>query len=381
MATIRERKKIGTDGKEKVVYQVQVFIKGPDGRLIRKSKTCDGKRDAVDWSNRIEADAKRGRIFDEGRRPVTVADLIDRYLATELPKLAESNRNTVRATCRFWKDRFGEMRADRVTPAAVAEARDGLLTQPPDGGGRRKFCTGGLSGGTVRRYIVILRRIFSLACREWELLPSNPLAGVRGSRPNPARTRYLSDEEISRLLDECGKSQSRILAPAVQVALHTGLRAGEQLSLRWGDVDLRQGIVTVYRGKTKARQEIPLNATARQAFSTLYDMATAGGAVVPLDLAGRLVFPSEGKRGLCLRRSFTRALGKAGIAGCTWHDLRHTCATRLLKAGVQEGVISRLLGHKSLVMTARYAHVSRELEAEAVRRMEARDGKKPEECV
>ena len=133
----------------------------------------------------------------------------------------------------------------------------------------------------------------------------------------------------------------------------------------------------VRRTKTDAAQEIPLNAVAADAFRQLAELVTDGGRVVPVDLPEHLVFPGHRRGGgypVDLRRPFHEALAKAGVKDFTWHDLRHSFASALLRRGAPESSISRVLGHSSLKMTARYSHLTRDRERAAV---ELLDGRTP----
>jgi integrase len=150
----------------------------------------------------------------------------------------------------------------------------------------------------------------------------------------------------------------------VVVALHTGLRRGEQFRLRWSEhVDFTTGIVTVADSKSEEPRHVPMNDTVRAVLRAL-----------PSRLKSRWVFPSEtGETPLdaqnFVNRVFLPALRRAKIGDFHWHDLRHTFASRLVMAGVDLRTVQELLGHKTLVMTLLYAHLSPEHQLEAVQRL------------
>jgi integrase len=152
------------------------------------------------------------------------------------------------------------------------------------------------------------------------------------------------------------------LKPMVLVSLHTGLRRGEIFKICWNDIDWRQATPSLrVRGnitKNGKTRNIPLNRTAsttlRQWMSQQKD--TTG-----------LVFPSiDGKPFNTIKNSWGTVIEEAKITDFRWHDLRHTFASRLVMRGQQLNTVRDLLGHKSLEMTLRYAHLSPSVKADAV---------------
>jgi integrase len=175
--------------------------------------------------------------------------------------------------------------------------------------------------------------------------------------------RFLTDEEEARLAAELPAADWGL----VTVALHTGLRQGEQFTLRWEHVDFGTGILTVPRAKSGEARRVPMNDTVRTLLGAL-----------PSRLRSSWVFPSTtGSTPLdtqnFLNRSFLPALRRAGIADFHWHDLRHTFASRLVMKGADLRTVQELLGHKTLAMTLRYAHLSPAHQLDAVQRLNRPD--------
>jgi integrase len=199
-----------------------------------------------------------------------------------------------------------------------------------------------------------MKTAFNLAVREWEWCRENPVSRVSMERENNQRDRWLTVEEEARLLQACAPW----LHELVTFALHTGMRMGEIVELSWRGVDFTRRTVMVFRSKNGERRTIPINETVLRLIKQ-----KAKGRHVSLmkraDLSGDLVFLSKIGTALesgHLRRAFRLALGKAKIDDFHFHDLRHTFATRLVQAGVDIYKVQRLLGHKSPIMTQRYAH-------------------------
>ena len=157
------------------------------------------------------------------------------------------------------------------------------------------------------------------------------------------------------------------LAAFIRLALHTGCRKGELLGLEWDRVDLDADLIRLDPEHTKAgrRRTVPLNRDARAA---LLDRAEYHAAHCP-DSPWVFTHP-DGRRILDIKRSFATACSKAGITDFRVHDLRHTCAAWLVQAGVPLAEVRDLLGHQSIQMTERYAHL--DLAPENVRAAVAR---------
>lgn len=170
---------------------------------------------------------------------------------------------------------------------------------------------------------------------------------------NNKRLRYLSKEECLTLISVCDKH----IKPIVITALNTGMRKGEILSLKWDNVDLKHGFILLDKTKNGDRSEIPINETLR---------ATLAGIVRRLDLPYVFFNPETEKAFTNIPGSFNSALRRAGIKDFTFHDLRHTFASHLVMAGVDLTTIRELLGHKTLTMTLRYAHLAPSHKVKAV---------------
>ncbi len=139
-----------------------------------------------------------------------------------------------------------------------------------------------------------------------------------------------------------------LLKPIVTVALHTGMRKGEILGLKWEQVDLNHGFILLDTTKTGERREIPIDGTLRELFEG-----------IPHSIESVYVFTDKnGSPYKSIKRSFSTALKRAGIHDFRFHDTRHTFSSHLVMAGVDLTSVKELLGHKSLKMTLRYAHLA-----------------------
>jgi integrase len=176
---------------------------------------------------------------------------------------------------------------------------------------------------------------------------------------------YLSDDEEPRLIDALAER----LRPLVMVAIHTGLREGELLRLRWSDVDFGSGSINVREAKSGEGRSLPLNQTA---LATLRQLRGARPKVIQLEArrgageSGYIFGPDTPALRVSLNREFRRAAKAGQIDDLHFHDLRHTFASRLVMRGFDLYRVQTLLGHKTARMTMRYAHLSSGALREAV---------------
>jgi len=204
---------------------------------------------------------------------------------------------------------------------------------------------------TVNIEVKFLKAMYNKAI-SWGKADKNPVNQVKLFKENDKRIRYLEKDEIKRLIEACPEH----LRPIVITALNTGMRKQEILKLKWEDIDFKKKIIYVMQTKTGERREIPVN-------DFLYDTLTA----LKKKRNGSYVFSNkEGEPYGDIRRSFSTALKRAGIENFRFHDLRHTFASHLVMSGVDLKTVQELMGHKTIDMTLRYAHLSPDHKRKAV---------------
>jgi integrase len=213
-----------------------------------------------------------------------------------------------------------------------------------------------VSKSTVDKDLAVLKAFFNW-CIGRGLAVTNPVRPVKLFREDNSRLRYLTREEYDRLLEAARTVKtSPYLEEKIILAAHTGLRRGSLFNLRWDHVDLANRVMRIPRTKNGRTLSLPLNTTALGVFQTLYpsrrDKSTSD-YVFP-HTAG----PHEGEPVQDIKNGFHAALALAGIQDFTWHDLRHTFASWLMMRGASLRSVGELLGHQSMKMTMRYAHLS-----------------------
>jgi len=183
---------------------------------------------------------------------------------------------------------------------------------------------------------------------------------IRLEKEPQGRLRWLTQEEITRLLDAYAKSRNKELRAAVIVALNTGLRLGELLGLTWDRIDLSRGVIRLELTKSGRRREVPLNAESYAALVGLNPKES-----------GRIFSTQR------IRKAYESAVTNAKLDDVNFHTLRHTFASWAVMRGVSLKEFQELLGHSSLAMTMRYAHLAPERLRSAVTRLEGLTSSKP----
>lgn len=194
----------------------------------------------------------------------------------------------------------------------------------------------------------------SYAQKRWQLDLQNPVTDLFFPQ-NPGRLRYIEKEEAARLIDKARKSRSTCLSDFIELALNTGARKNELLQLQFKSVDLTRLIITIegHTTKTGKRRYLPMNKAAQQIFKRRQSYREQNCPISPWVFSKR-----NGDRVKYLDNTFRLAVEQAGIEDFHVHDLRHTFASWLVSEGVELIKVRDLLGHSSIRMTERYAHLA-----------------------
>lgn len=208
---------------------------------------------------------------------------------------------------------------------------------------------------TVNRELEVLRHSFYLA-RKWDKLTGdNPVAKAGLFKTESQRIRTLTPDEEINLMN----SSEPHLKPIIQTALMTGMRKGELLSLRWDDVNLDTNLITVRAevSKSKKTRKIPIRSSLKKLLLE-QKLKTGFSGHVFVTPEGR---PYSGKNPGALKRTFKTALNRSGMKGLVFHDIRHTCATRMAERGASIIAVKEILGHADIKTTMKYFHPEKSL--------------------
>jgi integrase len=309
--------------------------------------------------------AERLRALSARPQSMTVRELIDRYMAQY------SGRDSTRGQrLAAWLAMIGEFTLEQVDSDLMHVGRAELATTPAlvfmglDHAGNKIFKTKARgkpkSTATLNRYMVAIAAVFTWAI-EQRLTPKawvHPCRGIKRLPESDGRVRFLDSEERDRLFAACRASKYPRLYALALMAMLTGARRGELLALRWCDIDLAKGLAML--GKTK-------NGDRR----TLVLLPQVAEALRPfLGDPDRFVFGSVRSRyqaPAITDSAWRDAVARAEIRNFKFHDLRHCCASYMAQAGQPLNMIAEVLGHRKLDMTRRYAHLTTQTKADAMR--------------
>ncbi|HEX7338878.1 MAG TPA: site-specific integrase [Rhodanobacteraceae bacterium] len=299
-------------------------------------------------------------------KPITLGDFIRDHFAP----WALAHQKAGRATVDALAASFGTI-YKRELRSVVAFDIERFKTR------RRKA---GVTPATINRDLDRIRRVYSCAV-EWGFLAEHPLRKVKRLKVDNARVRYLTDAEEQALRDALASREAERrghresgnvwcrqrggkgrpmwsddgytdhLMPMVLLAINTGMRRGELFGLEWRSVNLagRQLTVVPDNAKSGRTRHIPLNNEALDVLTRWHAQGEGKGLVFPS--------PSGGRFGN-INKSWAGIVTAAGLVDFTFHDLRHTFASKLVMAGVDLNTVRELLGHADLKMTLRYAHLA-----------------------
>ncbi len=316
-------------------YQIDYF--DPNGKRVRKS-----------FRKRKDAEAELGKrvsLMAEGRYldirkdyTTTLGELLDRYV--ENYRDQASYRTMKHFALTRFKDHFGEgIKLANIRYVDLETYKNHYRRQTTKSGSIR-------ATATINRDIACLRHLFSKAI-EWEMLEKNPFDTGKTllAKENNKRFRYLTEDEIERLLSSCVNDHTRDITEAV---INTGMRRKEILSLKWEQI--RGEFIYLSETKTSESRQIPVNEDLAELLKGIRKRRQLKSEYIFCDKQGR---PFRE-----IKTSFKAALRRAGIEDFRFHDLRHTFASHFIMRGGEIKALMELLGHKSLTMTTRYAHLS-----------------------
>ena len=250
----------------------------------------------------------------------------------------------------------------------------------------RKDGKGGLAAQTVPHFHRLLHRAFSQAVK-WQLLARNPVDAVEPPRPERTEMNAINEADTAQLLDKL--AGSALFSP-VLFAVTTGLRRGELLALRWKDVNLDEGRITVNQSleQTKAglrfkspktersRRQVPLpSVTVDLLKEHKRKQNEERLRLGPVYQNNGLVFPRPDGSTMppdSFSTNFAASIRRSGLKHIRFHDLRHSHATQLLLQGVHPKIVSERLGHSNIGITLdTYSHVLPGMQEDAVLKIDA----------
>lgn len=344
MAQIIERK--SKDGS--VTFFARIRRKGAKAVCASFKRKTDARLWIAETENAILDGRYTAR--SEGRKH-TVKEMIERF---HLDYPMDAIR---RSHLKLWEDEIGFKLLSDITPACINEVIARWKREPNNRGEPRR-------AAVLNRYLSSLSVVFTAASRDWEWMSRNPIREVRRQKEPRGRIRFLSDSERERLLEAARTSYCPFLYLVIVLALSTGMRKTEIMSLRWEQVDFSKSVLILMKTKNDEPRRVALRGLA-------LELLKQHARIRRID--NDFIFPGEPGNQVHgyfdIRKAWVDARDRAKIENFVFHDLRHSCASYLAMGGATLLEVAEVLGHKTLSMVKRYSHLAESHTANVVERM------------
>lgn len=327
----------------------------------REKRGFRTKREAEQYAATVEVAMMRGTYFEPSQSRVTVGELAIDWLANKEQALKPSSFSPIRIAWRVYVEpRWAATAIGAIRPSAVEKwirkvslGKAVTVRVRPGNGGKPR------SAGVVLRALGILAGILDVAVRDGRI-PSNPARGA-SNLPRKAtnkRRRYLTNEEVFRF---AGRAPDDMRSVLILTLAYTGIRWGEAVALRVGDINLERGRLSIHQTATEVdgiihvgppksweARSVPFPAFLAPRLKALASGKKRSDLLFPARAGGYLARPSTARNG---QSWWLTALRDAGLEHLTPHDLKHTAASLAVSAGANVKALQRMLGHKSAAMT------------------------------
>lgn len=330
-------------------------IRLPSGRKVLESTKTTNKKFAERIYSKRLVEIQEGRWFEINYKQKPLNEMIERY-RTEYTE---------------HKDYYQKARDKSIFKnlyAYFGEDAELLKVEDRVGGYEHHRKSQGAKLATILKELGLLRRMFNVARKQWKWKIENPVSDIELPKVRNERVRYLSEDEHKCLFEALEIYEKKWLKPLIIIAIDTGLRLTNLCDLKWSEVNLFAKMITIDAEAMKNDDYlgVPLTDRAFQVFKELRKAQCLSGHV--FHEAGKKLYDRK------VQRAFIDTLKTAKIVNFHFHDLRHTFASYLRQKGVDLHAISKLLGHKDLRMTRRYAHLNVDSLRRAVSVLERESG-------
>jgi integrase len=323
MATIRKR---GSS------WQVQVRRDG----FPPLTRSFSTRSDAAEWARDKERQIDRAELPTTIRdfKGMTVADLLRRY---------EQEVTPMKRGAKFEQSRLRQLLSHSIANTSLHNLSGASVTRYRDD--RLKV----VKPASVRRELVVLRHVFEVARTEWGMpIRTNPIHQIKLPTDSKPRERRLEDGDDIRLADAISSNSAWYLRPLIALAIETGMRRGELLSIRWKDVDMTAPTIRILKTKNGHPRTIPLTPKAVEILASL-------------EKKDERVFPVTPN---AVRLAWERLRKRAGLEDLRLHDLRHEAVSRFFEYGLTVPEVALISEHRDPRMLSRYTHLRPEKVAE-----------------
>ena len=307
-------------------FQVQIRRVGTKSL----TKTFSRMTEARAWAYKMEVELQRSDAGILTPPKDTLYDLLLRYRSLITPH-KKSHASESRRINRLLTESIVQKKIAFLTSEEISKFRDKRMKD----------------GQRAASYdLQIIRHCVNIAMKEWGLnININPALNVRMPKQPRPRDRRLKREEYEKLVSMAKRSNSWFLYPLIIVAVETGMRLGEMLSLNWDDLDVCERFLTIRDTKNGKDRIIPLTHRA---------LAT----IVEVPKSSHLIFNTNYE---AVKSAWRRLLLKTDISDLRFHDLRHEATSRFFERGLTIPEVASITGHQTVSMLLRYAHADLEV--------------------
>jgi len=330
------------------------YVSYTDHNGIRHKESTDAtsKTEAQAIERSLRTKVREARFFDNFETSsISFSELMERVDKHERDSESKSYSSYFVRYAVSLKGFFGTAPIHTITVEDIERYKQARAAEELKGTGRK------LSKTTVNHSLAILKRVFNLAIH-WDLLQSNPVKKVEFFKKVNHRDKAFNAEQQARLLSQC----QGLLHDVVLVAMRTGMRLGEVLSLKKADIDFKENFIYLLETKNGKPRAVPMMDQVKEVLVRL--------AIGKTD-ADRIFVNRNGQPLKSVRTVFEAAMARAGLKDFRFHDLRHTYASDFLLSGGDIYVLARALGHSTVSMTERYGHLTKGHMLAQVRHLEA----------
>ena len=336
------------------IWWIQYF----DASGRRRREKAGRRGDAIDLlAKRKTEKLQRLKLPENFRaRNITFGELMDDALEHSAAENGERSTAELKLKFETLRPIFGTRSASEITKQEIVRWLTNTAAE-------REW-----AAGTRNRWQAAFSLVFRVGMDN-EKLERNPAARIRRKTEDNGRVRFLSDKEEKTLRTVLGRDYPQHV-PALDISVHTGARSGEQFGMKWDQVDFKNRLVKLpnKRAENGKWRYVPLNRVVIDAFKQLRKANPHSPWVFLNSEGGKLRGP---------RDWFEPAIKDAQIPNYTWHCNRHTFASRLVMAGVDLRTVAQLMGHRTIQMTMRYAHLAPDHQQSAVERLVKSNATKP----
>jgi integrase len=339
-------------------YGGSYYVDSPSGERVRKYATGKTAKECRQRLQQKKLDvAKRGGVAFQGEN-MPLGDYLQEWL--ESPKMRSRKESTI--------SQYRRQMEKHILPDRIATIKLGKLrAHDIQNFYNRKAKVVGAA--TINQFHHVLHGALQSAYKG-ELIASNPASRTEHERPKAAKIKPLDGEQVKALF---AAARGDRLEALFYIAIYGGLRLGEILALRWGDVDMEKGVIRVQHTMSRKGKLTPpksgkgrevhlaapaLDALKRHRARQAEERLHAGSVWVKTGhVFTSATAPGEYLREVTVSRAFKRLLKEASLSNIRFHDLRHTCATLLFSQGAYPKIVQEVLGHSSVAITMdRYTH-------------------------